>query len=104
MNKKIASLFLALALAVLLAAPALASSGQCDVSLYPSRAVSPVQFYQAWFEDAVTHNTQLLGLYDIPASTTTITLTGHRITDANLAAQFGFASKAEVDALTQAVS
>lgn len=83
---------------------ALNSSGQFDVSLYPSRAVSPVQFYQAWFDDSVTRNTQLLGIYDIPASTTTISLAGHKVTDANLAAQFVFASKAEVDALTAAVA
>lgn len=79
------------------------SSGGFDVSLYPSRAVSPVQFYQAWFDDAAG-TSQLLGIYDIPASTTTITLAGHKVTDANLAAQYSFASKAEVDALTQAVA
>ncbi|MDT5061539.1 MAG: hypothetical protein QOH63_1998 [Acidobacteriota bacterium] len=80
------------------------SSGQFDVSLYPSRAVSPAQYYQVWFDDAQKGNTQLIGIYDIPASTTTISLTGHRITDANLDAQFTFASKAEVDALTAAVA
>lgn len=80
------------------------STGQCDVQLYPSRAVSPVQYYQAWFDDAVTRNTQLVGLYDIPASTTTISLDGHKVTDANLSAQYVFASKAEVDALTAAVA
>jgi hypothetical protein len=82
---------------------ALNSSGQCDVSVYPSRAVSPVQFYQVYFYDA-GGSSQLLGVYDIPASTTTITLSGHRVTDTNLAAQYVFASKAEVDALTLAVS
>lgn len=80
----------------------LSSNGQFDVSLYPSRAVSPVQFYQMWLNS--NGNSQLLGIYDIPASTTTISLIGHRITDANLSAQYTFASKAEVDALTQAVA
>lgn len=79
------------------------SSGQFDVSLFPSRAVNPVQFYQVWHDD-MGGRTQFLGLYDIPASTTTITLAGHRITEANLAAQYVFASKAEVDALTAAVA
>lgn len=83
---------------------ALTSSGVCTVSLYPSRAVSPVQYYQAWFDDSTTGNSQLIGLYDIPASTATISLAGHRITDANLSAQFVFASRAEVDALTRAVA
>jgi hypothetical protein len=81
----------------------LSAAGQCDVSIYPSRAVSPVQFYQVLFNDSYG-NSQLLGLYDIPASTTTITLAGHRITDTNLQNQFVFASKAEVDALTAAVA
>ena len=46
----------------------------------------------------------MLGVYDIPASTTTISLAGQRITDANLGAQYSFASRAEVEALTQAIS
>jgi hypothetical protein len=82
----------------------LSPTGQFDVSLYPSRAVSPVQYYQAWFDDSVTRNTQLLGIYDIPAATTAVTLAGYRVTDANLSAQYVFASKAEVDALTAAVA
>jgi hypothetical protein len=82
----------------------LSSTGVCDVSLYPSRAVSPVQFYQAWFDDSATGNSQLIGVYDIPASTTTISLAGHRITDANLGAQFAFASRAEIEVLTRAVA
>lgn len=80
------------------------SSGQFDVSLYPSQSVSPVQFYQLWFDDSATGNSQLLGVYDIPASTTTISLSGRRVTNANLGAQYAFASKAEVDALTAAVA
>jgi hypothetical protein len=80
------------------------SSGQFDVSVYPSRAINPVQFYQVYFDDARTGNSQMLGIYDIPASTASISLSGHLITNANLAAQYTFASKAEVDALTQAVA
>lgn len=82
---------------------ALNSSGQCDLSLYPSTALNPVRFYQAWYYDT-NGSSQLLGIYNIPASTTTISLSGHRVTDANLAAQYTFASKAEVDALTAAVA
>jgi Bacterial Ig domain len=82
----------------------LSSSGQLDISVYPSRTVSPAQYYQVWFSEAITHNSQLLGIYDIPASTGSITLAGHRITNGNLAVQYTFASKAEVDALTKAVA
>lgn len=76
----------------------LTSTGVCDVSLYASRAVSPVQFYQAWYYDP-NGNSQLLGVYDIPAATTQITLAGHRVTDASLQAQYVFASRAEIEAL-----
>jgi hypothetical protein len=79
------------------------STGRFDVSLYPSRAVSPVQYYQVWFVDS-SGNQQLLGVYDIPAATSTVTLSGYKVTNANLAATYTFASKAEVDALTQAVA
>jgi hypothetical protein len=76
----------------------LTGTGQCDVSLYPSRAVSPVQFYQAWYYDN-SGGSQFLGLYDMPAATGTITLAGHKVTDANLGAQYVFASRAEIEAL-----
>jgi hypothetical protein len=82
----------------------LTTGGACDVSVYPSRAVSPVQYYQVWHDDSTTGNSQLLGLYDIPASPATISLVGRRITDANLTAQYAFASRAEVEALTKAVA
>jgi hypothetical protein len=80
------------------------SSGGFYVSVYPSRAVSPAQYYQVWFDDTQKGNTQLLGIYDIPASVTTISLTGHRVTDANLGAQFTFMSRAEAEAMTAAVA
>lgn len=79
------------------------SSGVCDIQVYPSRSLSPVQYYQVNFEDTAKRQVQLLGIYDIPASTTTISLNGYRVTDTNLAARYTFASKAEVDALTTAV-
>jgi hypothetical protein len=81
----------------------LTNTGQCDVSLYPSSAINPLQWYQVYYFDA-NGNSQLLGILNVPASTTTITFGGHWITDMNLVAQRAFASKAEVDALTQAVS
>ena len=77
----------------------LTGAGVCDVSLYPSQAISPVQFYQVWFEDATTRNTQLLGVANVPAAAGTITLAGHWVVDANLSAQYVFASRAEVEAL-----
>ena len=82
----------------------LSSSGQFDVSVYPSRTLSPQQYYQVHFEDATSLNRQLLGVYDIPASTTTISLAPYRVTDANLAARYTFASDAAMRALTQAVA
>lgn len=82
----------------------LTSSGQFDVSLYPSQAVNPVQYYQVKLKDAATGSERNLGLANIPAATTVISLAGHWVTDTNLAAQYTFASKAEVDALTQAVA
>lgn len=75
------------------------STGHFDVSLYPSRAVSPVQFYQVWFTDSA-NNQRRLGLADIPAATTPITLSPYFVTDTNLAAKFTFASAAAVSALT----
>ena len=78
-------------------------SGRFDVSVYPSRAVSPVQFYQVWL-DSGSGSSQFIGLYDIPASTGLITLAGHKVTDANLSAQYVFASKAEIEGLTKAVN
>jgi hypothetical protein len=61
-----------------------------------------VQYYQVWHDGS--NGSQLLGVYDIPAATANITLAGRRVTDTNLAAQYVFASKAEVDALTAAVA
>lgn len=82
----------------------LTSTGQFDVSVYPSRALSPQQYYQVWYEESGSLNRQLLGVYDIPASTTTITLAPYRVTDTNLAARYTFVSEASLKAAISAGS
>lgn len=79
-------------------------SGQFDVQIYPTKGLSPVQYYQVYLDEAITRNQIFLGVYNIPAATTSISLNGYRITNTNLAAQYTFASKAEVDAMTAAVA
>lgn len=85
------------------ASAVLNGAGQFDISVFPSRAVSPVQYYQVWFDDS-KGGSQFLGVYDIPASTTAISLVGHQITNTNLGAQYVFISRAEAQALTAAVA
>ncbi|HEY0545324.1 MAG TPA: glycosyl hydrolase family 28-related protein [Pyrinomonadaceae bacterium] len=83
---------------------ALNSSGQFDVSVYPSRALSPQSFYQVWYADSASLKRELIGVYDIPASVTSITLAGRRVIDTNLAKQYVFVSVAELEAHTSAVA
>jgi hypothetical protein len=74
------------------------ATGKFDVSVYPSRAVSPQQYYQVYFVDAGGAQ-QRLGLYDIPASPTTITFEPYKVTNAALDAQYTFAPVQAVTAL-----
>ncbi|MCA1615058.1 MAG: cadherin-like domain-containing protein [Acidobacteria bacterium] len=83
---------------------ALNSSGTFTAQLYPSRSMNPAAYYQVYFNDAATLNQELLGVYDIPASTTVVTLSPNKVTDANLAARYTFASAAAVSALSTAVA
>jgi hypothetical protein len=83
---------------------ALNSSGTFTVQLYPSRSMSPAAYYQVWFADGATLNRELLGVYDIPAATTVVSLAAYKVTDTNLAARYTFASLAGLEALTTAVS
>jgi hypothetical protein len=76
-------------------------AGQFAVSLYPSAALSPRALYQLYYEGEGMR--EFLGLYDIPASEATIPLPG-RITDANLAARYTFASVAQVESLMHAMA
>lgn len=73
--------------------------GQFDISLYPSTSLSPQSFYQVWFEAVGGARREILGVYSIPASTTTITLVAHQVIDTNLAAQYTFASSEAINAL-----
>ncbi|MCA1567232.1 MAG: cadherin-like domain-containing protein [Acidobacteria bacterium] len=80
------------------------SSGVFDISVFPSRSLSPNAYYQVWWSDASTTNKELLGVYDIPLSTSTVTLAAYKVMDTNLAARYTFASTAAVAALTTAVA
>lgn len=80
------------------------ASGRFTLKLYPSASLSPQSYYQVWFEAAGNLNRELLGVYEIPASTTVATLAGRRVTDTALAARYTFASTTDVDRLTTAVA
>jgi hypothetical protein len=74
-------------------------SGTFDISVYPSASLSPKTYYQVWFAGS-DNRQELIGIYDIPASTAIITLAAYKVTDTNLAAQYTFASATDVNALT----
>jgi hypothetical protein len=80
------------------------SSGAFTVQVYPSRSMSPAAYYQVWFADSSNLKTELLGIYDIPASTGTVGFAGYKVTDTNLAARYTFPSLAGLEALTSAVA
>jgi hypothetical protein len=80
------------------------SSGSFSVQLYPSRGMNPQAYYQVWFAPSDSINGQLLGVYDIPLSTTPVGLAAYRVTDTNLAARYTFASVAGLEALVAAVT
>jgi hypothetical protein len=79
------------------------NQGQFDVSVYPSRSMSPAAYYQVYHVDANSNQT-LLGIYDIPLSVSTINLAPYKVLDTNLAAQYTFASSAAVTQLSTAVA
>ena len=81
---------------------ALNSSGTFTAQLYPSRSMNPAAYYQVYYNSGTSQ--ELLGVYDIPASTTVVTLSTTKVTDTNLAARYTFASAAGVAALTGAVA
>ncbi|MGI8654211.1 MAG: GDSL-type esterase/lipase family protein [Pyrinomonadaceae bacterium] len=80
------------------------AQGRFDVYLYPSTSLSPAAYYQAYFTDTTAGNQTLLGVYNIPAATTVVTLAPNRVTDTALAAQYTFASQTSVTSLSQSVS
>jgi parallel beta-helix repeat protein len=82
----------------------LSAAGRFDISVYPSRSLSPQAYYQVWYNDSSGLNRELLGVYDIPASSTAIGLAAYKVTDTNLAARYTFASVASINALTTAVA
>ena len=80
------------------------SAGQFDLSVFPSRSLQPAAYYQVWFTDSTTLKQELIGIYDIPFATNTITLAAYKVTDTALAARYTFASEAAVSALILAAS
>ncbi|HEY0098388.1 MAG TPA: Ig-like domain-containing protein [Pyrinomonadaceae bacterium] len=79
------------------------SLGQFDISVYPSRSLTPAAYYQVWLKTSNLGQV-LMGVYDIPLSTTTITLSPYKVTDTNLALQYSFASQAAVAGLVGAAA
>ncbi len=75
------------------------ASGKLNVSVFPSRGMSPEAYYQVWFENAANLKTEFMGIYDIPASLVTVMLSPNRVTDTNLAAKYTFVSLASLQPL-----
>lgn len=73
--------------------------GQFDISVYPSATLSPQAYYQVWYEPTGSIRPERIGVYNIPALTTTTTLAPHAVTNTNLQAQYTFASQAAVNAM-----
>lgn len=83
---------------------ALNSSGVFSAQVYPSKSLDPEAYYQVWFADKNTLNRELLGVYEIPLSLTSITLAPYRVTDTNLAARYSFISAAQANALGASIA
>lgn len=79
------------------------SSGLFSAYLYPSSSLSPASYYQVYVTSGAGNQTYV-GLYNIPASSSVVTLSPNKVTDANLAAQYTFAPQAAIVALTQTIS
>jgi hypothetical protein len=80
------------------------AQGYFDVSIVPSAGLSPQQYYQVWFSPSGTTSRGLLGVYNIPAPTSTVTLAPYEVTDTAPAARYSFASEAAVTGLIENVS
>lgn len=81
------------------------SSGILDTSLVSTRSLFPVSYYQAWFQDAQPNLRPVeLGIYDIPASNVSVTLSSCKVTDTAKAKRHLFASYAQVEALINALA
>lgn len=74
-------------------------SGQFDVTVYPSQALTPKAYYQVWWESR-SGQREPVGVFDIPAtSASSITLSPYAVTNAQLAAQYTFLSAAAINSL-----
>ncbi|HWQ36946.1 MAG TPA: right-handed parallel beta-helix repeat-containing protein [Blastocatellia bacterium] len=80
------------------------SAGRFDLSVYASANLSPQSYYQVWFADKTTLRRELIGVYNIPQTTSIITLAPYKVTDTAKAARFEFAAKADIDALIPAIA
>jgi hypothetical protein len=74
------------------------STGKFDISVYPSASLSPVSYYQVYVTSGAGNQT-FLGVYNIPSSVTPVTIQPYKVLNANLAAQYTFASLPAVQAL-----
>ena len=75
------------------------SNGQFDVTLYPSRGLNPQVYYQLHYAADRNLFRETLGLYEIPASTSTITLAPYEVFDTNLKVRYLFPSASAVSQL-----
>jgi hypothetical protein len=80
------------------------SSGGYSVQIYPSRGMNPQAYYQVWYADSASLNRELLGVYDVPLSTTPVGLDAYKVTDTNLATRYAFVSAAGLESLVKSVS
>ncbi|MCP9495878.1 MAG: hypothetical protein MSG64_15625 [Pyrinomonadaceae bacterium MAG19_C2-C3] len=71
------------------------AQGRFTVDLLPSTNLSPESYYQVWLADAATRGRESLGVYAIPAQTTTVALAGRRVVD-SVASRYTFAAAADV--------
>ncbi|MEP7337071.1 MAG: Ig-like domain-containing protein [Acidobacteriota bacterium] len=76
----------------------LAVDGSFTTSVYPTTSLSPRAYYQVWWQSTTTGSRELIGIYDIPASTSILTLSPYKVTDTNLSARYTFLDLASFQA------
>lgn len=77
------------------------SNGYFDISVFPSRSLNPQVYYNVLWAAPNNLKRENLGVFDIPASTSTLTLGPLAVTDTNLAIRYRLASETAVEQLIQ---
>ncbi len=73
-------------------------NGLFTIQVYPSDQLSPQMYYQVWVKPPLSIRDILIGVYNIPASSTAITLGPYKVTDTNGGGRFTFVSAASFNA------